>query len=135
MAIEPRGISPALSSSHSALPHSPPPTRFFGYKSGQVISCLRDVKAQVTKPCKQQLFKVMMDVSGRGEGAGRSPVRGGKGGRGMMDVSGSPGGWGGGGQRAFTPARQWGARQGAEDSHLVLYSPPRQAAAIVLYAT
>lgn len=38
-------------------------TWFFGYKSGQVLSCLRDVKAQVAKPCKQQLFKIQIDVS------------------------------------------------------------------------
>lgn len=36
---------------------------FFGYKSGQVISCLRDTKAQVSKSCKKQVFKVMLDVS------------------------------------------------------------------------
>ena len=41
-------------------------TWFFGYKAGQVISCLRDVKTQVTKACKVQLFKVMMDVSALG---------------------------------------------------------------------
>mmetsp|Transcript_34914 Transcript_34914/g.77608 ORF Transcript_34914/g.77608 Transcript_34914/m.77608 type:complete len:994 (-) Transcript_34914:752-3733(-) len=38
-------------------------TWFFGYKSGQVISCLRDVKNQVSKSCKVQLFKVMMDAA------------------------------------------------------------------------
>lgn len=38
-------------------------TWFFGYKAGQVIACLRDVKSQVSKPCKQQLFKVMLEVS------------------------------------------------------------------------
>lgn len=43
-------------------------TWFFGYKSGQVISCLRDVKNQVTKKCKDQLFKIQMDVSGPGPG-------------------------------------------------------------------
>jgi Golgi apparatus protein 1 len=37
-------------------------TWFFGYKSGQVISCLRDMKTQVSKNCKQQLFKVMLEV-------------------------------------------------------------------------
>lgn len=36
-------------------------TWFFGYKSGQVISCLRDVKKQVSKGCKQQLFKIQLD--------------------------------------------------------------------------
>lgn len=50
-------------------------TWFFGYKSGQVTSCLRDVKAQVSKPCKAQLAKIMMDVGARprlhGVGAGR----------------------------------------------------------------
>lgn len=39
-------------------------TWFFGYKSGAVISCLREVKPQVSKKCKAQLFKVQMDVSG-----------------------------------------------------------------------
>ncbi|GFR44890.1 hypothetical protein Agub_g6234 [Astrephomene gubernaculifera] len=38
-------------------------TWFFGYKSGQVIACLRDVKAQVSKPCKHQLFKVMQEAA------------------------------------------------------------------------
>ncbi len=59
-------------------------TWFFGYRQGQVISCLRDVKAQVrrgcheapqllthslaplsqvAKKCKNQLFKVMMDAA------------------------------------------------------------------------
>ncbi|KAG2452551.1 hypothetical protein HYH02_002788 [Chlamydomonas schloesseri] len=38
-------------------------TWFFGYKSGQVIACLRDVKSQVSKPCKQQLFKVMLEAA------------------------------------------------------------------------
>ncbi|GIL97843.1 hypothetical protein Vretimale_3387, partial [Volvox reticuliferus] len=38
-------------------------TWFFGYKSGQVIACLRDVKTQVSKPCKQQLFKVMLEAA------------------------------------------------------------------------
>ncbi|GLI58992.1 hypothetical protein VaNZ11_000814 [Volvox africanus] len=38
-------------------------TWFFGYKSGQVIACLRDVKAQVSKSCKQQLFKVMLEAA------------------------------------------------------------------------
>jgi hypothetical protein len=38
-------------------------TWFFGYKAGQIISCLRDVKNQVTKNCKAQLFKVQLDVS------------------------------------------------------------------------
>ncbi|EFJ50582.1 hypothetical protein VOLCADRAFT_103797 [Volvox carteri f. nagariensis] len=38
-------------------------TWFFGYKSGQVIACLRDMKAQVSKPCKQQLFKVMLEAA------------------------------------------------------------------------
>ena len=32
----------------------------------QVITCLRDVKSQLKKGCKQELFKVMMDVSGMG---------------------------------------------------------------------
>ncbi|MEW5299471.1 MAG: hypothetical protein WDW36_002486 [Sanguina aurantia] len=36
---------------------------FFGYKSGQVISCLRDTKAQVSKSCKKQVFKVMLDAA------------------------------------------------------------------------
>lgn len=38
-------------------------TWFFGYKAGQVIACLRDVRAQVSRPCKQELFKVMLAVS------------------------------------------------------------------------
>jgi Golgi apparatus protein 1 len=37
-------------------------TWFFGYKQGQVIACLRDVKAQVSKPCALELFKVMVAV-------------------------------------------------------------------------
>lgn len=40
-------------------------TWFFGYKAGQVTSCLRDVKGQVSKGCKAELFKVMKDVSRR----------------------------------------------------------------------
>ena len=48
-------------------------TWFFGYKSGQVIACLRDVKSQVSKPCKQQLFKVMLEVR-RAAGAVTSGV-------------------------------------------------------------
>eukprot|EP00798_Chlamydomonas_sp_ICE-L_P010489 gene10489-8455_t len=38
-------------------------TWFFGYKQGQIISCLRDVKDQVKKKCKNQIFKVMMDAA------------------------------------------------------------------------
>ena len=38
-------------------------TWFFGYKSGQIVSCLRDVKNQVSKNCRVQIFKVQMDVS------------------------------------------------------------------------
>lgn len=65
VACSPLSSTP-LSSFSLSHPHSPSPpclSRFFGYKAGQVISCLRDVKAQVSKGCKQQLFKVMMDVS------------------------------------------------------------------------
>lgn len=40
-------------------------TWFFGYKAGQVVSCLRDVKSQVSKNCKSQLFKIMLEVSGK----------------------------------------------------------------------
>ena len=39
-------------------------TWFFGYKSGQIIACLRDVKSQVSKPCKAEIFKIQLDVSG-----------------------------------------------------------------------
>eukprot|EP00197_Chlamydomonas_leiostraca_P010927 CAMPEP_0202884756 /NCGR_PEP_ID=MMETSP1391-20130828/41312_1 /ASSEMBLY_ACC=CAM_ASM_000867 /TAXON_ID=1034604 /ORGANISM="Chlamydomonas leiostraca, Strain SAG 11-49" /LENGTH=982 /DNA_ID=CAMNT_0049567983 /DNA_START=167 /DNA_END=3115 /DNA_ORIENTATION=+ len=38
-------------------------TWFFGYKAGQIISCLRDVKNQVSKNCKVQLFKVQLDAA------------------------------------------------------------------------
>eukprot|EP00798_Chlamydomonas_sp_ICE-L_P016764 gene16764-23039_t len=37
-------------------------TWFFGYKQGQVLSCLRDVKEKVKKKCKNQIFKTMMDA-------------------------------------------------------------------------
>ena len=33
-------------------------TWFFGYKAGQVIACLRDVKEGVAPACRKQLFKV-----------------------------------------------------------------------------
>ena len=51
-------------------------TWFFGYKSGQVIACLRDVKDKVAKPCKAQLFKVMLDVSALGQWGGGAAVAG-----------------------------------------------------------
>lgn len=38
-------------------------TWFFGYKSGQVIACLRDYRLQVNKNCRKQLLKVMMDAA------------------------------------------------------------------------
>eukprot|EP00798_Chlamydomonas_sp_ICE-L_P015210 gene15210-21287_t len=38
-------------------------TWFFGYKVGQVISCLRDVKEQVCKPCQKELFLVQKDAA------------------------------------------------------------------------
>jgi len=38
-------------------------TWFFGYKAGQVISCLREFKNQVDKKCKKELFKAQENVS------------------------------------------------------------------------
>ena len=63
---------------HPLLLHRPPPaarackndaikfcnvTWFFGYKAGQVISCLREFKNQVDKKCKKELFKAQKNVS------------------------------------------------------------------------
>lgn len=39
-------------------------TWFFGYKAGQVISCLREFKNQVGKNCKKELFKAQKNVGG-----------------------------------------------------------------------
>jgi len=38
-------------------------TWFFGYKAGQVIACLRDVKERVAPACKKELFKVQKDAA------------------------------------------------------------------------
>ncbi|GFH23194.1 uncharacterized protein HaLaN_20773, partial [Haematococcus lacustris] len=38
-------------------------TWFFGWKQGQIISCLKDVQKQLSKPCKVQVFKVMLDAA------------------------------------------------------------------------
>jgi len=37
-------------------------TWFFGYKAGQVISCLREFKNQVDKKCKKELFKAQKNA-------------------------------------------------------------------------
>lgn len=38
-------------------------TWFFGYHAGQVLGCLKEVKAQISKRCKTEVYKIMMDVS------------------------------------------------------------------------
>ncbi|KXZ55868.1 hypothetical protein GPECTOR_2g1419 [Gonium pectorale] len=38
-------------------------TWFFGYKSGQIISCLREIKEQLAPACAKQIFKLQMDVA------------------------------------------------------------------------
>ncbi|KAG1656262.1 hypothetical protein FOA52_011910 [Chlamydomonas sp. UWO 241] len=38
-------------------------TWFFGYKAGQVVSCLRDVKAQLTKKCQAEVFKTQLEAA------------------------------------------------------------------------
>jgi hypothetical protein len=43
-----------------ALVRAPPHT----HRSGQILACLKDVRVQISKQCRSELFKVMMDVSG-----------------------------------------------------------------------
>ncbi|GAX78146.1 hypothetical protein CEUSTIGMA_g5588.t1 [Chlamydomonas eustigma] len=38
-------------------------TWFFGYKSGQVIACLRDIKSSLAPSCQKELFKVQKDAA------------------------------------------------------------------------
>ncbi|KAG2445817.1 hypothetical protein HXX76_000421 [Chlamydomonas incerta] len=38
-------------------------TWFFGYKSGQIISCLREVKELLAPACAKQIFKLQMDAA------------------------------------------------------------------------
>jgi len=38
-------------------------TWFFGYKAGQVISCLRDVKDRLAPACSKQVFKVQLEAA------------------------------------------------------------------------
>jgi len=39
-------------------------TWLFGYKAGQVVTCLREFKSQVNKKCAKELFKAQSNVSG-----------------------------------------------------------------------
>lgn len=38
-------------------------TWFFGYKSGQVVACLRDRKEKLAGPCKKEVFKIQLDAA------------------------------------------------------------------------
>ncbi|GFR46876.1 hypothetical protein Agub_g8517 [Astrephomene gubernaculifera] len=38
-------------------------TWFFGYKSGQIISCLREIKELLAPACAKQIFKLQMDAA------------------------------------------------------------------------
>ncbi|PNH09949.1 Golgi apparatus protein 1 [Tetrabaena socialis] len=38
-------------------------TWFFGYKSGQIISCLREIKEQLAPACGKQIFKLQIDAA------------------------------------------------------------------------
>lgn len=38
-------------------------TWFFGYKSGQIIACLRDIKKKLSPKCEREVFKVQHDAA------------------------------------------------------------------------